>query len=71
MAASHLTNSCVLAGSMASGAEDRKVTKYSALTHAYTFIPVTVETFGSWGTEMPVGISVHVRHRQAIAAHVW
>ena len=42
---------------MASGAEDRKVTKYSALTHAYTFIPVAVETFGSWGQSASLFVS--------------
>jgi hypothetical protein len=64
MAASHLRNSSILAGSVASGAEDRKVTKYSALTHNYTFVPIAVETFGSWGQSASLFVSDIGRHLQ-------
>jgi len=51
LAPSHLSKSCIAAGLVASGAESHKVTKYAALSPANTFVPVAVETFGSWGPQ--------------------
>ena len=38
-----------LAGAAASEAENRKTNKYSQLLHSHVFIPVAMETLGSFG----------------------
>ena len=50
LAKSHLNQSSLATGSAASAAESRKRTKYAQLSSEnYTFVPITIETFGAWG----------------------
>ena len=45
-------NSCsVNPGSAADTRETQKISKYKNLANDYCFVPVGIETFGSWGTE--------------------
>ena len=46
VADSYLRLSAACAGSAAEGAASRKETKYAALDHSYTFIPLAFETYG-------------------------
>lgn len=50
-APSHLCGTMRSAGSAAECAARQKHAKYSVLEPAYDFVPVAVETAGSWGTE--------------------
>ena len=43
------------AGSAAAGREDKKVDKYSNLSHHYLFVPMGIETYGAYG---PQGIKL-------------
>ena len=45
----NLQNSAAGAGSAAAAAEQRKITKYAPLATAHEFVPVAIETLGSWG----------------------
>ena len=49
LAPSHIRNSSIQAGAAASAAEGKKRAKYSALTATHDFVPVAIETLGSWG----------------------
>ena len=51
VAPSHLSKTSLAAGSAAVEAEARKSLKYAALTPANIFMPVAIETYGSWGLE--------------------
>ena len=48
-APSHLIASAKEAGKAAKEGEDRKIKKYEHLLTDYHFIPISVETFGTWG----------------------
>jgi len=52
LAPSHVQSSSSLAGSVAERAEELKRTKYSELIESgnYSFIPVAIETLGTWGS---------------------
>ena len=48
----HMSASCSkLAGAAADSRECGKTMKYTELAEKYWFVPVGVETLGSWGTE--------------------
>ena len=49
MAPSHVTNSSSEAGSAGKAAESKKIAKYSTLATAHEFVPVAIETIGTWG----------------------
>ena len=49
LAPSHVTISSAEAGSTAREAESKKVAKYAALATAHEFVPVAIETMGTWG----------------------
>ena len=50
MAPSHVEKSSIEAGKTAVWAEENKFTTYgNALRDDYHFVPIAVETFGSWG----------------------
>ena len=48
-AASHLQGTSVGAGAAATVAETNKISKYQHLVDTVEFVPVAVETMGSWG----------------------
>ena len=48
-APSHINASAKEAGKAAKEGEDRKIKKYEHLLSDYHFIPISVETFGTWG----------------------
>ena len=50
LAPSHLVGSAQEAGSAATAAENTKTRKYASLAVAHEFVPVAVETLGTWGT---------------------
>ena len=51
LAPSHIGKSSLKAGKTAAWAEDRKFTTYgNALKDDYHFVPIAVETFGTWGS---------------------
>jgi len=50
LAPSHLQRSAQLAGSAAAAAEVRKRQKYASLAVAHEFVPVVLETMGTWGS---------------------
>jgi len=54
VAASHVHQSSVTAGSAAAASEAIKRAKYASLTTAHEFVPVVIETLGTWG---PAGSS--------------
>ena len=51
LAPSHLPRSSTAAGSAAVAAENKKQSKYIELSRSsdYAFVPVAIETLGSWG----------------------
>ena len=49
LAPSHVTNSSTEAGSAGKAAESKKVAKYSTLATAHEFVPMAIETMGTWG----------------------
>ena len=51
MAASHLDRTSIIAGAAAEYAAELKTVKYSELITHYDFIPITVETLGSWSDD--------------------
>ena len=51
MARSHTTATSKEAGKAAEQAESTKTTTYSDLIGSYDFIPVAMETLGSWGPQ--------------------
>ena len=57
LAPSHLSQSALAAGSAAVRAEEGKLGKYAELAASgnYVFIPIAIETLGSWG---PSALSV-------------
>jgi len=48
---SHIHRSALQAGSAAASAEASKRSKYSTLTAVHDFVPVVIETLGTWGSE--------------------
>ena len=54
LAPSHLSHTSIEAGAAAMIAEGNKVTKYASLSVGYEFVPVAIETLGSWG---PAGLA--------------
>ena len=51
LAPSHIDKSSIEAGKTAAWAEDKKFTTYgNALKDDYHFVPIAVETFGTWGS---------------------
>ena len=51
LAPSHLPHSVSAAGSAASAAEVRKRSKYHSIAEECIFVPVAIETLGSWGPD--------------------
>ena len=51
LAPSHVLESAKLAGSAAQKAENIKTRKYSNLTDQFLFVPIAVETLGTYGVE--------------------
>jgi hypothetical protein len=51
LAASHVGRTSVTAGAAAAAGEQRKHTKYAHLQPTFTFLPIAVETMGTWGPE--------------------
>ena len=49
MATSHVQSTSTAAGAAADRAAANKKTKYAALQSTHIFVPVSVETMGSWG----------------------
>ena len=54
LAPSHVSRSAVDVGSAARTAETNKQTKYASLAVCHDFVPIAIETFGTWGS---VGLS--------------
>ena len=54
LAPSHVQRSAVLAGSAALSAEGVKTAKYTSLAVAHDFVPIAIETLGTWG---PAGLA--------------
>ena len=48
---SYVQSTSISPGAESEKAEEKKTEKYSNLTDRYMFVPVGLETFGSWGTE--------------------
>ena len=51
MATSHVDATSTMAGAAADRAAANKKTKYAALQQTHIFVPVSVETLGSWNYE--------------------
>lgn len=51
MAESYLRQTIISPTEAADHAEQRKKTKYNLLGNNYHFMPITIETFGTWGSE--------------------
>jgi len=51
MAASHVEATSTIAGATAEAASNKK-TKYSALQKTQFFVPVSLETMGSWNVQL-------------------
>jgi len=51
MAASHVESTSTMAGAAADKAASNKKTKYPALQQTHLFVPVSVETTGSWNVD--------------------
>ena len=51
LAMSHLSASSLSAGTAATHAAEGKKIKYAAIAHSHIFMPVAVETLGSWDSE--------------------
>ena len=51
LAASHLAESAVLAGSAAAKAEAAKTAKYMEIAITHAFVPLAFETLGAWGVQ--------------------
>ena len=49
-AISYLSSSATTAGSAAESAANRKMSKYQDLTHRYEFVPIAIESHGTYGT---------------------
>jgi hypothetical protein len=50
LAPSYVQRSAVEAGAAAAQAEEKKRSKYAALTGAHEFVPIAIETLGTWGS---------------------
>ena len=50
LAPSHVHRSSIEAGAAAAAAEAIKTAKYASLAVAHEFVPVVIETLGTWGT---------------------
>ena len=50
LAPSHVQRSAAQAGSAALSAEEAKISKYAALAVVHEFVPVAIETLGTWGS---------------------
>jgi len=61
MATSHVEATCTMAGAAADKAASNKK-KYSALQQTHLFVPVSVETMGSWNVDSINFVSMY--HRQ-------
>ena len=57
LAPSHVQSSATMAGSAAAAAEQKKATKYTPLAIAHEFVPVAIETMGTWGARGAAFIS--------------
>uniref|UniRef100_A0A1E1W1M2 Uncharacterized protein n=1 Tax=Pectinophora gossypiella TaxID=13191 RepID=A0A1E1W1M2_PECGO len=57
VAASHLGRTIHSPAAAAEDAAEKKREKYAALLPAYNFVPVAVETFGSWGADTKIFVS--------------
>ena len=51
VAAFYVKSAALKAGAPSEMAESKKRKKYSALSRAYIFTPIAVETLGTWGPE--------------------
>ena len=49
VAPSYVARSAVEAGTAAHASESKKITKYLALADKHDFVPVAIETMGTWG----------------------
>ena len=61
---SYVARSAVEAGTAAHASESKKITKYLALADKHDFVPVAIETFGTWG-ERGLAFMNEVRRRVA------
>src|SRR5882757_5984838 len=66
VAPSHLSDSTVAAGSAARAAESLKRNKYIEIATTHAFVPVAIETLGTWGGEA-AALVTEIRRRQAVA----
>ena len=48
---SYINQTVISAGAAADTRENQKISKYSSLAENYLFVPIGVESFGSWGQE--------------------
>ena len=48
---SYINQTSKLAGAAAEAREFSKTLKYTKLSESYCFVPIGIETFGSWGTD--------------------
>ena len=51
LAASHLAESAVRAGSAAAKAEVANITKYAEIAITHAFVPLAFESLGAWGVQ--------------------
>ena len=49
LAPSHVSNTSTEAGSAGKAAESKKIAKYATLATVHEFVPVAIETMGTWG----------------------
>jgi len=66
VAPSHLSDSTVAAGSAARAAESLKRKKYIEIATTHAFVPVAIETLGTWGGEA-AALVAEIGRRQAVA----
>ena len=67
IALSYVARSAVEAGTAAHASESKKITKYLALADKHDFVPVAIETLGTWG-ERGLAFSNEVGRRVTVAA---
>jgi hypothetical protein len=65
LAPSHLHQSAAASGAAAALAERKKNDKYQVLSITYEFVPVVIETLGSWG-ESGLALVSEIGRRMAV-----
>jgi hypothetical protein len=66
LAPSHLNHAVIAPGTKAANAERHKQTKYAALSTTYNFVPMAIETLGTFGDEASVFVQDIGRRISAI-----